>query len=130
VTATDLSSILASLREEAESKIKGEISGPLNVGKRFLYDAVMPIHLNITGDSQECNLEFLPGGNVRLNSGLVSNPDVSLKAALPSLSDVIVQRSSRLFEEAEQSGKIVITSHSWKGEQAIQRVRELLSGNP
>jgi len=90
----------------------------------------MPIHLNITGDSQECNLEFLPGGNVKLNSGLASNPDVSLKGDLSSLSEVIVQRSSRLFEEAEQSGKIVITSHSWKGEQAIQRVRELLSGNP
>jgi hypothetical protein len=53
-----------------------------------------------------------------------------LKGDLSSLSEVIVKRSSRLFEEAEQSGKIVITSHSWKGEQAIQRVRELLSGNP
>jgi len=130
VSTTELFSLLASLREEAESKIKEEISGPLNVGKRFLYDAVTPIHLNITGDSQECNLEFLPGGNVKLNSGLAFSPDVSLKGDLSSLSEVIVQRSSRLFEEAEQSGKIVIISHSWKGEQAVQRIRELLSGNP
>jgi hypothetical protein len=130
MSTTNLTAILSQLRAEIESRIREEISGPLNTGKRFLYDAVMPIRLNIIGDSQECNLEFLPGGNVQLHSGLASNPDVSVKGDLANLSDVILQRSGRLFDEAKRSGRIVVTSHSWKGEQAMQKVRELLSSNP
>jgi hypothetical protein len=126
----DLFSILTPLRDQAESKIKQEISVPSNFGKRFLYDAVMPLHLNVAGNSQECNLEFLAGGNVQLHTGLASSPDVTVKGDLASLRDVILQRSSRLFEEAERSKRIVVTCHSWKGQQAMQRVRELLSSNP
>jgi hypothetical protein len=127
---TDLFSILAPLRDQAENTIKQEISGPTSFGKRFLYDTVMPLYLNITGDSQECNLEFLAGGNVQLHTGLASSPDVTVKGDLESLRDVILQRSSRLFEEAERSKSIVVTCHSWKGQQAMQKVRELLSSNP
>lgn len=126
----DLFSILAPLRDQAESKIKQEISGPTNFGKRFLYDSVMPLYLNVVGDSQECNLEFLAGGSVELHTGLASSPDVTVKGDLASLRDVILQRSSRLFEEAERSKRIVVTCHSWKGQQAMQKVRELLSSNP
>jgi hypothetical protein len=90
----------------------------------------MPLYLNITGDSQECNLEFLAGGNVQLHKGLASSPDVTVKGDLESLRDVILQRSSRLFEEAERSKRVVVTCHSWKGQQAMQKVRELLSSNP
>jgi hypothetical protein len=90
----------------------------------------MPLHLNITGDSQECNLEFLAGGEVQLHTGLASSPDVTVKGDLTSLRDVILQRSSRLFEEAERSKRIVVTCHSWKGEQAMKKVRDLLSSNP
>jgi hypothetical protein len=130
MSVTDLSSLLASLRQEAESKITSEISGPLNMGKRFLYDAVMPIHLNISSESQDCNLKFLPGGRVELHQGLASDPDISLKGDLSTLTDIIIQRSSSLFEKVEQEGKIVVVSQSWKGEQAMQKVRELLSANP
>jgi hypothetical protein len=126
----DLFSILAPLRDQSESKIKQEISGPTNFGKRFLYDSVMPLYLNVGGASQECNLEFLAGGNVQLHTGFASNPDVTVEGDLVSLRDVIVQRSSRLFEEAERNKRIVVTCHSWKGQQAMQRVRELLSSNP
>jgi hypothetical protein len=129
MSATDLALLLAPLCAEAESKIKAEISGPLNVGKWFLYDSVTPIHLNITGDSQECNLEFLPGGNVQLHTSLASNPDVTVRGDLASLRNVILQRSSRLFDEAERSGRIVVTGDSRKGQQAMQKVREFLSSN-
>jgi hypothetical protein len=126
----DLISILELLRAEVESRIREEISGPLNVGKRFIYDFVMPLHLNITGDSQECSLEFLPGGGVQLHSSPASDPDVSVRGDLASLRDVILQRSSQAFEGAEKSGKIVVESHTWKGQQAVQKVRELLASNP
>jgi hypothetical protein len=126
----DLFSILAPLRDQAENRIKQEILGPSNIGKRFLYDSVMPLHLNVTGDSQECNLGFLAGGNVQLHIGLALNPDVTVKGDLASLRDVIFQRSSRLFEEAERGKRIVVIGHSWKGQQAVERIRELLSSNP
>jgi len=124
-----LISLLSSLRAQIESGIRKELSGPLNAGKRFIYDSITPIHLNIIGDSQECNLEFLAGGNVQLHTGLDSNADVTVKGDLASLRDAILQKSRRVFEEAESSGRIVVTSHSWKGEQAMQRVRELLSSH-
>lgn len=126
----DLFSLLSPLRDQAESRIKEEISGPSNFGKRFLYDSVMPLHLNITGDSQECNLEFLAGGNVQLHTGLAANPDVSMKGDLTSLKDVILHRSSREFEDAEKKRKIVVTAHTWKGQRAMEKVRDLLASNP
>jgi hypothetical protein len=130
MSTTDLTTLLLQLRAEIESRIREEISGPLNAGKRFLYDTVMPIHLNIIGDSQECNLEFLSGGNVQLHTGLASNPDVTVKGDLTSLRDAILQRSASVFEDAEQSGRIVVASHTWKGEQAMRKVRDLLGSNP
>jgi len=130
VSANDLVSLLSSLRAEVESRIREEISGPSNAGKRFIYDAVTPIRLNITGDSQKCNLEFLPGGFVQLSVGLVANPDVSVTGDSASLADVILRRSKQAFEDAERNGKIVAMSHTWKGEQMMQRVRELLSSTP
>jgi hypothetical protein len=130
MSAIDLVSLLSSLRAEVESRIREEISGPLNAGKRFIYDAVMPLRLNITGDSQKCSLEFLPGGFVQLHVGLASNPDVSVRGDSASLADVILQRSKQAFEEAERNGKVVAISHTWKGGQAIRKVRELLSSTP
>lgn len=65
-----------------------------------------------------------------MHTGLASSPDVTVRGDLASLRGVIVQRSSRLFEEAERSKRIVVTCHSWKGQQAMQKVRELLSSNP
>ena len=130
MSAIDLVSLLSSLRSEVESRIREEISGPSNAGKRFIYDAVMPLRLNITSDSEKCRFEFLPGGFVQLHVGLASNPDVSVRGDSVSLADVILQRSKRAFEEAERNGKIVATSHTWKGRQAMRKVRELLSSDP
>jgi hypothetical protein len=127
MSAIDLVSLLSSLRAEVESRIRDEISGPLNAGKRFIYDAVTPIRLNITSESQKCNLEFLPGGFVHLNVGLVASPDVSVTGDSTSLAQVILRRSKQAFEEAERNGKIVVITHTWKGGQVLRRVRELLS---
>lgn len=130
MSATNLASLLEPLRTEAERKIKEQLSGPKGLGMKFIYDTMMPINLNITGGDQECYLEFLAGGNVQLHSGLAGSPDVSVKGDLESLRNVILQRSSRLFEEAERSVRIVATAHSWKGQQAMQKVREILTSNP
>jgi hypothetical protein len=129
MSTTDLATILEPLRAEAERKIKEEISGPQNMGRRFLYDTVMPIHLNVTGGSQEYNLEFLAGGSVQLHTGLAPNPDVSVQGDLATLTNVILKRSRHLFDEAERSGRIIATSHSWKGQQAMKRVKDLLSAH-
>jgi hypothetical protein len=130
MSASDLFSLLSPLRAEVESKIREWVSGPLNAGRRFIYDAVTPIHLNITSGSENCNLEFLPGAVVQLHVGLTANPDVSVRGDTASLTKVILRRSKQAFEEAERNGKIVATSYTWKGEQAMRRVRELLSSTP
>jgi len=130
MNAQDLSSILEPLRAQAESRIKQELSGSFNLGKRFLYDSIMPLHVNITADSQQCCLEFLPGGSVQLKRVSAPNPDVSVKGEFEILRNVVVQRSSRMFEDAERDGRISVAGHTWKGQQAMQKVRELLGSNP
>lgn len=126
----DLSAILSQLRAEIESRIREELSGYSNAGRRILYDMVTPIYLNIIADSQECNFEFLAGGSIQLSSGLSSNPDVSVKGDLASLRNAVLARDGRVFEEAEREGRIVVTGHTWKGRQVMQKVRELLASNP
>jgi len=130
MSAVNLSEILSQLRAEVESRIRKELSGYSNAGKRILYGMVTPIYLDITGDSQECNLEFLANGSVRLCPGLSSNPDVTVKGDLASLRDAVLQRSSRAFNEAERDGRLIVTAHTWKGQQAVEKVRELLTSNP
>jgi hypothetical protein len=130
MSMADFSEILSQLRGEIESRLREEFSGPSNAGKRILYDMATPIYLNTVGDSQEFNLEFLAGGSVQLHTGLSPNPDVTVKGDLASLSDAVLQRSSQAFQEAEQKGRIVVTGHTWKGQQAMKKVRELLTSNP
>ncbi len=129
MSTTDLFSILSPLRAQVESRIREELSGPLNAGKRFIYDSIMPLYLNVTGDSQECNLEFLSGGNVKLHSGLASNPDATVNGELASLRDAIIQKSSSVFEEAEKNGKIIVNAPTWQGQEAMHRAREPLRSN-
>ena len=126
---SDLSIFLEGLRAEAETKIKNELSGPLSLGKRLLYDVIMPLHVNITADPQECRLEFLPGGSIRLNRILAVSPDVTVKGELETIRTLIIHRSARMFEVAERNGEISVTSHTWKGRQAVQKVRELLGSS-
>lgn len=130
MNSQDLASLLDPLRALAESRIKQELSGPLNIGKRFLYDTIMPLHVNIAAGSQNCCLKFLPGGNIQLRRVSAPNPDVSVKADFETLRSVIVQRSSRVFEAAERNGEVSVAGHTWKGQQAMQKVRELLGSNP
>lgn len=130
MNAQDLASLLEPLRTLAETRIKQELSGPLNLGKRFLYDSIMPLHVNITADSQECCLEFLQGGNILLHPSSLSGPDVTVKGDFETLRNALIQRSSSVFEEAERNGKISVAGHTWKGQQAMEKVRELLGSNP
>jgi hypothetical protein len=102
---------------------------PLNAGKRFIYDSITPIRLNVVGDSEECNMQFLAGGNVAVHTGLDSAPDVTVKGSLETLSNVIYQKSSRVFEEAEQKAAIVVTTHTWKGQQVMQQLRQILGSS-
>jgi len=122
----DLASLIEPLRTEAENKIKRELSGPLNVGKRLLYNAIMPLHVNITSESHQCCLEFLAEGNIRLKRNLDVNPDVIVVGEMETIRSLTIHGSTKMFEESERKGEISITSHTWKGEQAIQKVRDLL----
>ena len=130
ISAQDLASVLEPLRAQAETRIKQELFGPLNLGKKFLYDSIMPLHVNITADSQECCLEFLQGGNIELHHASLPSPDVTVKGDFETLRNVLVERSSSAFEEAERNGKISVAGRTWKGQQAMEKVRELLGSNP
>ena len=129
MNAQDLASVLEPLRAQAETRIKQELSSPFNLGKKFLYDTIMPLHVNITADSQECCLEFLQGGNIELHHSSLPGPDVTVKGDFETLRNALIQRSSSVFEEAERNGKLSVASHTWKGQQAVEKVRELLGSN-
>jgi hypothetical protein len=76
--------------------------------------------------------EFSGSSNAgkRILYDMVTPIYVTVKGDLASLRNAVLQRSSRAFKEAERDGRIVVTGHTWKGQQAIQKVRELLTSNP
>jgi hypothetical protein len=65
-----------------------------------------------------------------LNPGPATEPDVTISAELSVLKELIARQSKSFFEEAERNGKILVKSQTWKGEQAVNQVRQLFSKMP
>ena len=127
---SELVSLLEPICAQLEDKIRKEISGPFNLPKKLIYDRIMPLRVNVTTPSESSYFELLPGGHVQLNPGSAAASDVTISADLAVLKELIVRQSKSFFEDAEKNGKITVKSQTWKGEQAVNQVRQLFSKMP
>jgi len=127
---SELVSLLEPICAQLEDKIKKEISGPFNLPKKLIYDRIMPLRVNVTTPSESSYFELLSGGRVQLNPGSAAESDVTITADLTVLKELIVRQNKSFFEDAEKNGKIIVKSQTWKGEQAVNQVRQLFSQMP
>ena len=127
---SELNSLLQPICAQLEDKLRKELSGPFSMGKKLIFDRMMPMRVNVATPSETSHLEILQGGRVQLNPGPSTSPDVTISSDLAVLKELIVRQSKSFFEDAERNGKILVKSHNWKGEQAVNQVRQLLSKMP
>ena len=127
---SELISLLEPICAQLEDKIKKEISGPFNLPKKLIYDRIMPLRVNVSTASESSHFELLSGGRVQLHNGSAAESDVTISTDLAILKELIVRQSKSFFEEAEKTGKILVKSQTWKGEQAVNQVRQLFSQMP
>jgi len=90
----------------------------------------MPLRVNVSTTSESSYFELLPGGRVQLHNGSAAESDVTISAELAVLKELIVKQSKSFFEDAEKNGQIIVKSQTWKGEQAVNQVRQLFSKMP
>jgi len=127
---SELVSLLEPICAQLEDKIRKEISGPFNLPKKLIYDRIMPLRVNVSTPSESSYFELLSGGSVQLHNGSATESDVTISADLAVLKELIVKQSKSFFEDAEKNGKIIVKSQTWKGEQAVNQVRQLFSKMP
>ncbi|NWF86796.1 hypothetical protein HXY32_03175 [Candidatus Bathyarchaeota archaeon] len=111
------------IKAEAEKSIKKELSKMpfLELGLRIF----MPLTVNIITDRGVASLTILKDANVQLDEHISSNPDVTIQADFETLKSLYQLHDRNNFAQAEKEGKISVTSHNWKGQQAEVKLREL-----
>ena len=114
-------------------EIKTEIENAIKSGlpRRSFLECVgfwmfMPLTVNIVTDQGTISLTILKDGTIQLGRFLSSSPDNTIQASFETVKDLYYSRDRNQFNQAEKDGRIKISSHSWKGQQAERKLRELL----
>ena len=118
--------VLKGIGIEAERKVKGELSGSSGMLKAHLYNTLMPLVLNFQTEEESHHFIFQKGGAVSLHSGLHTNPDVRVSGEHAELLYLLQNRDKERFEQAERARRIKITSRTFKGGQAVAKLRGLV----
>jgi hypothetical protein len=121
----DLYSVLKEIGTESESKVKGELSDPPESIKAFLYNMLMPLVLNFQTEEESYHFIFQKGGSVYLYRGLHNSPDVKVSGEHAELLFLLQTQDKKRFEIDERTGKIKISTFTFKGRQGVTKLREL-----
>ena len=119
-----------SLRElgiEAERKGKAEMSVDTKSGKikTLMYRAMTPIFFNIQTEKECYHFIFQKDGSVVLCPGLHPKPDINLKGAHDEVIHLLQTRDRKLLEKDQRTGNITITTPTFKGREAVTKLREM-----
>ncbi|HDS46208.1 MAG TPA: hypothetical protein ENN68_09040 [Methanomicrobia archaeon] len=119
-----------SLRElgiEAERKGRAEMRGDSKSAKikTLLYRAMTPIFFNIQTEKECYHFIFQKDGSVVLSPGLHPKPDINLTGAYDEVIHLLQTRDKKLFELVQRTGKITITTPTFKGREAVVKLREM-----
>ncbi len=121
----DFYSVLKEIGTEAECKVKGELSDPPGSIKAFLYNMLMPLVLNFQTEEESYHFIFQKGGSVYLYMGLHNSPDVKVSGEHAELLFLLQTQDKKRFEIDEKTGKIKISTFTFKGGQGVTKLREL-----
>lgn len=120
-----LYNLLTEISREAERRVKCELTGPGGPLKTFFYRQITPLVLNFETELESYHFVFEPGGAVCLYRGLHAHPDVDFSGEHAELNYLFQNRDAKRFEQAEKTRKLQIISHSFKGRQAVTKLRGL-----
>lgn len=119
-----LYNLLTEIGREAERRLKLELSGPGGPLKTFFYKQITPLVLNFETEQECYHFVFETRGAVCLYRGLHANPDVNFSGEYAELIYLFQNRDAKRFEQDEKTHKFKIVSHSFKGRQAVRKLRE------
>jgi hypothetical protein len=120
-----LYSVLKEIGTEAERKVKNELSGPAGPIKILFYNIIMPLVLNFKTEEESYHFIFQKGGSVSLCKGLHTNPDVTVNGEHAELLFLLQVQDKERFKMDEKTRRIMITTRTFKGRQAVTKLREL-----
>jgi hypothetical protein len=121
----ELYDVLKEIGIEAESKVKRELSGPTGLIKALFYNVITPAVLNFQTERECYHFIFQKGGSVSLRRGLHESPDVNVSGEHAELLYLLQNRDKKRFEMSEQTRRIKVIPSSFKGRQAVMKLREL-----
>ncbi len=120
-----LYNLLTEICHEAERRVKVELSGPGGPLKTFFYKQITPLVLNFETEEECYHFVFETSGAVCLYRGLHTNPDVDFSGEHAELLYLFKNQDAKRFEQDEKTHKLKIVSHSFKGRQAVHKLRGL-----
>ncbi|MBN1455479.1 MAG: hypothetical protein JW945_04430 [Methanomicrobia archaeon] len=120
-----LQGLLDEIVAEAERKVEKELSGPGGTIKALFYNLLMPLVLNFQTEIESYHFIFLRGGSILLQPGLHKDPDVIVRGEHAELLYLLRNRDAARFKHDERTEKIRITPCSFKGSQAVMKLRDL-----
>ncbi len=121
----ELYPLLEEIGTEAEKKVKSECSGPLGSIKSHIYCILMPMVLQIQTEKESHHFIFQKDGSVTLHEGAHGKPDVTFSGEHAELLYLLQNRDKKRFEQDERTKKIKIISRTFKGRQAVMKLRDL-----
>jgi len=117
---------LERFRAEVEKTIKNEVAS-MGMIQRSIMQSFMPLYINLFTDAGKACLVIQKSFDVTIENPS-NSPDVLVEGDFSVLKELFANRDSNSFKKAEQEGKIKLSSFSFKGQQALNRIREYLSG--
>jgi len=113
-------------RAEVEKTIKNEVSSMGSI-QRSIMQSFMPLYINLSTNIGKVCLVIQKSFDVTVESPS-NSPDVLVEGDFNTLQSLFATRNPNDLRKAEQEGKIKISSFSFKGQQAVNRIRDYLSG--
>jgi hypothetical protein len=123
-----LEDVLEEIRTRLEEKIKRQLSGLQGFVLKPIYNSIMPLHVEVSVQSELSEFIFLEGGAIQLAHGRSSNPDVRIESDPQTFISLFQNPSTELFKDLEDRNRIRITSLTKKGESAEGYIRRYLAG--
>lgn len=114
-------------RAEVEKTIKSEVSS-MGTIQRSIMQSFMPLSINLFTDAGKTCLVIQKSFDVTVENPS-SNPDLQIEGDFRTLVELFSNRNPQLLRKAEEEGKIKMKANSFKGQQALSRIRDYLMGS-
>ncbi len=123
---TQFKEFVEKFRAEIEKTIKSEVS-TLGSIQRSIMQSFMPLYINLNTNAGNACFVIQKSFDVTVENPS-NSPDVTVEGDFNTLQSLFASRNPNDLRKAEQEGKVRISSFSFKGQQAVSRIKDYLTG--